>query len=346
MVKFMEEKKTSSLNFLLIFFLSYSFYTFQILTQQLFKSYSKESVLIICILFLLSPIITFFICKIINKNKLKKNTKNHFLFSILTSLYLILTTVISIVNIVNIIILYYYQQTSIIILLIFLTLPLLYTLIKGENNFFSLASILLIIFIFFKYAYLKNSSSIETYVFYNILKINKSNIVSIIILASPILLEPLILLNNQKDMSDKINIKFTVIFSSILSLIGILTILRQTWEFGNLLGIIRFPYLESAKNIVAGKFFENIDYYYLLSLSVSVYTRLGFTVITTKKSFKLNNLATYILLFLILVLIYFMNSSMQFANYATNKILIASSLCLILLLLILPLMLKRGKKNA
>jgi len=156
----MEEKKTSSLNFLLIFFLSYSFYTFQILTQQLFKSYSKESVLIICILFLLSPIITFFICKIINKNKLKKNTKNHFLFSILTSLYLILTTVISIVNIVNIIILYYYQQTSIIILLIFLTLPLLYTLIKGENNFFSLASILLIIFIFFKYAYLKNSSSI------------------------------------------------------------------------------------------------------------------------------------------------------------------------------------------
>ena len=42
-----------------------------------------------------------------------------------------------------------------IILLIIVSLPLIYTLIKGENNFFSLASILLIIYSIFKYAYLK-----------------------------------------------------------------------------------------------------------------------------------------------------------------------------------------------
>jgi len=248
MVKFMEEKKTSSLNFLLIFFLSYSFYTIQILTQELFYLYSKQSVPIICAFFILFPLITFIICKMINKNKIKNNTKNNFVFSIFTSIYLILTTIISIINIANIIMIYYYQQTSIIILLIFLVLPIIYIIIKGENNFFSLASVLLIIYIIFKYAYIKNYPSIDIYTFHNILKIDKSNIFTLIMLSLPILIEPIILLNNQKDMSDKINIKLITAISILLSLVGIITILRQTWEFGNLLGQMRFPYLESIKN--------------------------------------------------------------------------------------------------
>ena len=343
----MEEKKVSSLNYFIIFFLSYSFYTIQILTQQLFKFYSKEAVVIICIFYLLSPILVYLVCKKINDRETKVSIKRNFLFSFLTSLYLIFTTLISIISIANIIILYYYQQSSLIILLVFLTLPIIYTLIKGENNFFSLASVLLIIFIVFKYAYLSNFSSIDTYVFSNIFKITKSNFLSIIIFASPILLEPLILLNGKKDILNKINIKFAVIASIGLSLIGILTILRQTWEFGGLLDEIRFPYLESAKNIVAGKFFENIDYYYLLSLSVSIYIRLGFTLISIKKSFNLNKYITLLILLVILTITYILHTSMFLYDFAETKILTITSSCLILLLLIslLPLQ-RRKKKNA
>lgn len=341
----MEAKKTSSLNFILIFFLSYSFYTIQILTQELFFLYSKQSIIIICSLFTLFPLITFFICKSINKSKIKNNTKNSFAYSLFSSLYLIITAIISILYISNIILIYYYQQTSIIILLLFLALPIIYIIIKGENNFFSLASILLIIYIIFKYSYIKNYPPIDTYTFYNISKIDKNNIFSIIIISLPILIEPFLLINHKKDMTDKINIKFITIASISLSIISIITILRQTWEFGNLLNIIRFPYLESIKNIVAGKFFENIDYYYLLSLSVSIFTRLGYTILSMKKSYNLNKKISVIILIGILVLVYFLHKNMNFYNLYMSKILFISSICLILLIILFLFTLKKKVKN-
>lgn len=344
-MKHMNEKKITSTNLLIIFFLSYSFYVIQILTQELFKLYSKQSVLIICIIQLLFPILIFGICKLINSNKLKQNDKNAFVFNIISSIYLLITTVISIINITNIIILYYYQQTNYIILLILISLPLIYTIIKGEDNFFSLAAVLLIIYTIFKYAYLNNSSNIDYYVFYNITSIDEGNILPIIIYSLPILLEPLLLINNQKDISTKINIKLIVGFSIFISLVSVLTILRQTWEYGDLLGIIRFPYLESIKNIIAGRFFENIDFYYLLSIAVSVYIRLGYTLITIKKSLNLNKTVTLSLLGLLAVLIYIVQKSMDLYLFSINKVLIISSSCLLLCLVTLPFMIRR-KKNA
>ena len=68
----MQEKKISSTNLLIIFFLSYSFYIIQILTQELFYSFSKQSVFIICTLQLLFPAIVYFVCKVINSNKIKE----------------------------------------------------------------------------------------------------------------------------------------------------------------------------------------------------------------------------------------------------------------------------------
>lgn len=341
MVKYMKENKLTSTNFILIFFLSYSFYSLQVLTQLLFNYYSKQAVIIICSFYLFLPFIILFICKTINNNKIK----NNFIFSFLSSLYLALTCIISIVFILNIIILYYYQQTSIIVLLSFLTIPIIYTLFKNENNFFSLSAILLIIYTIFKYSYLTNFSTIDTYVFYSIFKIEKDNILSIILLSLPILLEPLLLINHQKDMNNKINIKWTIIFSITISLISILTILRQTWEFGNLLDQIRFPYLESIKNIVAGKFFENIDYYYLLSLALSIYTRTAFTLISIKKSFNLKKESTILILFTMLILIYFLKNNLELNEFATNKILLTTSTCLLLLTIIAPFHINRREKQ-
>ena len=255
------------------------------------------------------------------------------------------TAILCMVNITNIVKLYYYQQTSFIILLIIVSLPIIYTLIRGENNFFSLATILLIVYSLFKYAYLGNSSSIDLYVFHNILKIEKANIFSIIVYSIPILIEPLILINNQKSISDKINIKLVVTFAFIISFIGIWTVLRQTWEFGNLLDKIRFPYLESIKNIIAGDFFENIDFYYLLSIAASIYVRLGYSLITIKKSFTLNNLITIGLLFLVIALVYIIQKSMNLYLFSINKVLIITSTCLLLCLILLPLNIKRRKKE-
>lgn len=341
----MENEKTSSLNYFIIFLLSYSFYTIQVLSQQLFYMYSKFATPIICLFYLIFPLTVFLVCKLINKNKLKADIKNNFIYSLSSSLYLIITSLLSLITITNIILLYYYQQVSIIILLIFLMLPIVYTIIKGEKNFFALAAILLIIFVAFKYSYLGNSTPIDFYPFSNILNIKKNTIFPIIIVSLPILIEPLLLLTNHNKMSSKVNTKWMVIFAISLSLVGILTTLRQTWEFGDLLDRIRFPYLESAKNIIAGKFFENIDYYYLLSLSISVYVRLGYTVISIKESYNLNKIKTLLLLLVISVAIYFLHNNMSFYSYSLDKLLITSSICLIICALLLPFMIKRRKKN-
>lgn len=341
----MKEEKINSINLLIIFFLSYSFYTLQILTQELFSSFSKQSIIIICSFQLLFPVIVYISCKIINSSFIKQNTKNNFVFSLLSSLYLIVTAIISIINITNIVVLYYYQHTNYIILLLIIIIPIIYTLIRGDHNFFSLAAILLIIYSIFKYAYLGNNSTIDFYVFSDILKIEKSNLLLIIIYSLPILIEPIILINNKKSLSNKINIKFALIFACFISLIGIFTILRQTWEFGNLLDKIRFPYLESIKNIIAGRFFENIDFYYLLSISASIYIRIGYSFITIKRSFNLNNIITIIMLFLTLTLVYIIQKSMNLYLFSISKVLIITSTCLIICLLFVPLIIKRRKKE-
>ena len=341
----MIESKTSSLNLFIIFFLSYSFYVTQILTQELFYSFSKQSVVIVCIMQLSFPVFVYFICEIINSKKQHASEKNASVFSLLSALYLIITLLISLVNMTNIVTLYYYQQTSYIILLAVISIPVIYTLIRGDIHFFSLASILLIIYSIFKYAYLANSSSIDFYVFHDILKINKSNLSLIIIYSLPILLEPLLLLNNKKIINDKINVKLIVSLAAIISLIGILTTLRQTWEFGNLLNKIRFPYLESIKNIVAGDFFENIDFYYILSIATSIYIRLGYTFITIKNSFNLNKKITISLILASLLLTYIIKQSMSLYLFSIDKILIIASTCLITSLILLPIIMKRRKNT-
>ena len=329
-----ERQSISSLNLFIIFFLSYSFYIVQILTQKLFSSFGKQSIFIICLLQLLFPLTIFIICKIINTPNKKQNSKTKFIYSIISAFYLILTLIITITNITNIVTIYYYQQTNYLILLTIIFTPTLYTIIKNENVFFYLASILLIIYTVFKYAYLSNPSSIDTFIFYNIFDVNKSDILLIIIYSIPIFLEPLLLINNQKTINEKANTKLMVILASIISIVGILTILRQTWEFGELLNKIRFPYLESIKNIVAGKFFENIDFYYLLSISVSLYIRITYTFITIKKSLPLNKLVTIGLLTITLAIVFIIHKNMNLYLFSIDKILIITSSCLIILFLL------------
>lgn len=341
----MEKRKISSTNLIIIFFISYSFYTVQILSQHLFYLYSKESIFLTCIMYILMPIVAYIICKIMNKKKLNNSLKSNFLYKSVSFIYLIITSIISLIYITNLIHIYYYPSTLLLIILIFLFLPLIYTLIKGDHIFYYLASFLLIVIVIFKYAYIKNQPEIDYFVFYNFFKINKSNILPLTILVSPILLEPLLLITNQNEIESKINTKLVLVLSISISLIGLLTNLRQLWEFGNLLGQIRFPYLESIKNIVAGHFFENVDYYYLLSIAFSIYAKIGFSIITIKKSFNINKTISMGLLLGIIIIVFFAEKSMKLYENILESLLLTCSICLIIALLTLPFMIKRRKKE-
>ncbi len=344
LVKHMEKRKISSTNLMIIFFISYSFYTIQILSQHLFYLYSKEAVFLTSIMFTLMPIVAYITCKIINKNKLNNNIKCNFLYKSISSIYLLITLIISLTYITNLIYIYYYPETLFLIILFFLSLPLIYTVIKGDYIFYYLASFLLIITIIFKYVYTKHLPDIDMFTFYNFFKISKNHILPLILLILPLLLEPLLLITSQKDIENKINIKLVLILSIFLSLVGITTNLRQLFEFGTLLDKIRFPYLESIKNIVAGDFFENVDYYYLLSIAFSIYARIGYSIITIKRSFNLNKIVSICLIFAVIIIVYFAEKSMKLYENALESLLLTCSICLIIALLTLPFMIKRRKK--
>lgn len=345
MVKNMKKAKISSTNLIIIFFISYGFYTLQLLSQRLYNLYSKEAIFPICIMYTLMPIVTFFVCKIINKNKIQSKIKTSFIYSTISSLYLIVTLTLALIYISNLIYIYYYPESLLIVLLIFLVLPMIYTLIKGDHVFYYLASILLIITFIFKYVYTKNSPQVELFTLYNFFKISKENILSIFILIIPLLLEPLLLINNIKDLENKINIKLALTLSIILSIVSLTTNLRLLFEFGTLIGKIRFPYLESIKNIVAGKFFENIDYYYLLSIVFSIYARTGYSIITIKRNFNLDKIKSIILLLLVILLAYLGQKSMKVYDKILIPLLITCSICLLILLITLPFLIKRRKKE-
>lgn len=340
----MEKRKISSNNLIIIFFVSYSFYSIQILSQHLFYLYSKEAVFLTSIMFVLMPLVAYVICKIINKNKLNNNIKCNFLYKAISSIYLLITLIISLIYITNLIHIYYYPETLLLIILLFLSFPLIYTIIKGDYIFYYLASFLLIITIIFKYVYTKHFPDIDLFTFYNLFKVNKSNILPLSFLILPLLLEPLLLINSQKDIENKINIKLVLILSIFLSLIGLITNLRQLLEFGVLLDKIRFPYLESIKNIIAGDFFENVDYYYLLSIAFSIYARIGYSIITIKRSFNLNKIVTICLVLGVIIIVYFAEKSMNLYENALESLLLTCSICLIIALLTLPFMIKRRKK--
>lgn len=339
----MESKKTSSNNLTIIFFISYGFYTLQLLSQRLFNLYSKQALFPICLMYIMMPLFSYIIAKIINNNSFKNNK----LFQIFSSLYLLITLILSLIYISNLIYIYYYPETLLIIILLFLILPIIYILLKGDHIFYYLASILLIITFIFKYVYTKNMPSIDLFTFYNFFYIDKDNILPIIILSIPLLLEPILLINNQNEINN-INIKLVLTLSILLSLVGLSTNLRLIFEFGTLISKIRFPYLESIKNIVAGEFFENIDYYYLLSIVFSTYAKTGYSIITIKRSFNLNKIHAIILLLIVISLAYLGQNSMQIYNKILIPLLIICSLCLIfnLLLVIFNLLKRRITKNA
>lgn len=340
----MEQQKTKSINYILIFFISYSFYIIHFLTQYLFNKFSKQAVLVSCILCALMPLITILICKKIN-NHYPSSAKNSFISSFFSSIYLLLSTICILIYIISLINIYYYQQSSFVTIILFLSLPVIYTILKGENILFYLSAFLLLAFIFFKYIYISNTTNLDTYPLFGIININKSNILPIIIISLPIVLEPVLLLNSKSQINNKINIKFITFFSVIISLISILTILRQTVEYGNLLNTIRFPYLESIKNIITGSFLENIDNYYLISATIATYTRLTYTLITIKNNFSLSKMHTLIILFIILLITYISLTNIKIYKTFINEILIITSTSLFILFISSMFLTKRRLKN-
>ena len=337
------EKKYDGTHFLVMYLTGYGFFMYQVYVQILYSYHGMSLVIPLILAALFMPLILFYVVKKINNNS-KLSIKLQFVFTILNILYLSIVGILTL-NYVSVMVHnYYYQSVKSFIIAIFLIIPIIYALFKTAKNYYSLSFLLLLVFVIFNFVYAINHEVAEVYPLSNVLKINNPFMVSLLVL--PILIEPVVLLSNNDyiDHNKKINTPLVVILASFISLIGIYTVIRESMEFGLLLETISFPYFESGKFMSIETNFDNIDYYYLFWVTISVFTRLPMLYFNIKDNFKLKTKGIFIMFILTIAIFYYLQLRLEFYREIIIPILITGS-SILLILLIMSLFTKRRLKN-
>lgn len=337
------ENKFDATHYLLMYLTGYGFYSYQVYTQLLYSFHGLELIIPFIISYLLLPLIVFYVCKKINK-KTQMEYKTHFVFNILTILYLSIISLL-VLNYASVMVHnYYYQSTKSYIITLFFLAPIIYITFKNSKIYYSLAYILFFIFLLFNFFYTINHETTDFYTLYNAFSI--TNPLILIILSIPIFIEPVILLSNTNliDKSKKINIKFIICVAILISILAIYTIIRQSMEFGLLIETISFPYFESGKFMSIKSNFDNIDYYYLLLITVGIFSRIPMLYLNIKEQFKLKTKGILILFIVTIIANYYLQKRLEFYKVIITPALIFSSFLLIILL-VMSFFSKRRDKN-
>ena len=341
-VKYME-KKYDATHYIIMYLTGYAFFTYQVYSQLLFAFHGLSLIIPFCIAFLLMPLVIFYISKKIN-NQAKFEIKTNFVYTILTIIYLLLLAVITL-NYASVMIHnYYYQSIQSYIIAFFLLIPIFYITIKDSRVYYSLAIILFFVYVFYKFLYISNHEVIDLYPLYNVLFIDKPWL--IIILALTLVLEPIILLSNMEfiDKKKKVNTKFVLVIAIIIALLGCYTLIREAMEFGLLINTISFPYFESCKFLSIKSNFDSIDYFYLFSITIALFSRLPMLYLMLKDNLKLKNKGITTAFILTLIVFYYLHQRLEFYRTIIIPILM---ICvgILITLTIMSVFVKRRNKN-
>ena len=338
------EKKIDGTHYLLMYLTGFGFYTYQVYVQLLYASYGLRLVIPFIIAFFIMPITIFYVCRKINK-RAKLDSKTNLIFSVLSIIYFLIVSLLTI-NYASVMVHnYYYQSTKSYIISFFFLIPVIYVCIKSSKTYYSLAFLIFLVFLLFNFFYIINHEVMEFYPLYNCLFIDKPWLISF--LALTISIEPIIVLSNCNfiDKGKKINTKFVVITAILISLLAIYTIIRQSMEFGLLIESISFPYFESGKFMSIQSNFDNIDYYYLLLITVGLFARVPTLFFNIKDTFNLNKKGLLVCFIITIVANYYIQKRLEFyRQILTPSLVIATTILIILTFL--SFFYKRSEKNA
>ena len=165
------EKRIDGTHYLLMYLTGFGFYTYQVYVQLLYASYGLRLVIPFIISFLLMPLSILYVCIKFNK-KPRLNPKTNLIFNVLSILYLIITSLLTI-NYASVMVHnYYYQSTKSYIISFFFIIPVIYVCFKSSKTYYSLAFIIFLIFLLFNFFYTINHEVTDFYPLYNTLFIS------------------------------------------------------------------------------------------------------------------------------------------------------------------------------
>ena len=169
------EQKYDGTHFLVMYLTGYGFFIYQVYVQILYSYHGMSLIIPLIIAALSMPIIVFYVVKKLN-NHSTLSPKLQFIFTILNILYLSIVGIFTL-NYVSVMVHnYYYQSVKSYIIATFLLLPIVYALFKKSKIYYSLAFILLSVFIIFNLVYTVNHEVAELFPLSNILKIDNEKV--------------------------------------------------------------------------------------------------------------------------------------------------------------------------
>lgn len=326
------EKKFDGTHYLIMYLTGYAFYMYQVYSQLLYSYHGLSLIIPFCVAFLLMPLTMFYVCKKLN-NRSQLKSKGHFVFTIIALLYFFIVGIVTI-NYASVMIHnYYYQSVQSYIIAFFLLIPILYIAFKNSKIYYSMAFLLFIVYLIFKFLYIVNHEVTDFYPLFNTLTIN--NPFQIIILALPVAIEPVMVLSsvNHIDEHKKINTKLIVAIAILIGLIGVYTLIRESMEFGLLIQKISFPYFESCKFMSIKSNFDNIDYYYLFSITIALFARMPMLLMILKDDFKIKTKGILTVFIIAFATFYYLHQRLEFYRTIIIPTLLICSTILIILLL-------------
>ena len=308
------------LSFLITFNIGYASYNVFILFPLLSNAFGESVRGYLLVFFSFFPVVTCLLIKLLGNRKYRLDLHTNFVFTILTSAYLLITALISWLYIAFILGGNNYVNITFLLLLVLLLVILLRKNLKLQirvNKY---------IFLILMGIILLQSINTDLAIPFNVNFNNIDNPLPVLFLSLPIFLEPLLMIGCRNEFRRRLDIKKVITVILFFSLLNLLILYFD-------LSIRFFP-----TNIIDINNIIHTVFLFMIS-----YIRFSFSFLYIKNNFYLSNRSMVILVITFMGLCTALSLDFQNSNAIISRLLLFTSFSLSLVLVLLIFLFKRKK---
>lgn len=291
----MDKVKNNSLHIMIVWFLSYNFFINKFVSNKIMINFGVKGLFAIVLIELMFPFILLLYkpLKKIQKEKLdniaRKNNSLYFVFKIFVSLYIVITSILTLRHICTFLTTYYFNIISLSMEIILLLGLVLYS---SKNNFkcLNIISVIVSFYMVIEFGIYIITGMESRWYLINIFPIFKvSEIIQLLIYLSLFLIDFILLILHSEDCSETIKKRHLILFAFILSFINIFEKVKMCVSLGPLLGMTNYPSFEVWRLSSIVFIRQNIDFIPLVGWIMIAFIRLSLSTYILDKVWDVTN---------------------------------------------------------
>lgn len=312
--------RNSHLSFLITFNIVYASYNVFILFPLLSNAFGEVVKGYLLVFFIIPPVVTYLIIKLMGNRKYRLDLHTNFVFTILTSAYLLITALISWLYITFILGGNNYVIITFLLLLVLLLVILLRKNLKlhirvNKYLFLILVGVILLQLI---------DADLTIPLGANFNKVD--NPLPILFLSLPILLEPLLMIGCRGELRGRLNTKKVIALMLFFSFLNLLTL-----------------YFDLSISFSPTKMTNINNIIHVVFMFIISYIRYSFSFLYIKDNFYLNNRSVAVLVIIFMGLCASLSLDFKNSNAIIGRLLLFTSFSLSLVLVLLIFLFKRKR---